>query len=118
MYKPINVYDGRVVSSGSSSGSSSTPSSSVDASMFFVDTDYSLDGNFSKFIDGQVVACSDHGVYIVERSKLVANGQDSLTVFYDLKRNVSLDSAVEQWVYHSAPQSHLSAIILDSAVAQ
>ena len=97
---------------------SPTPSDSVDASMFFVDTDYSLDGNFAKFIDGQVVACSDHGVYIVERSKLVANGQDSLTVLYDLKRNVSLDSAVVQWVYHSAPQSHLSAIILDSAVAQ
>ena len=64
MHKPINVYDGRVVSSSCSGGSTlPTSSDSVDASGFFVDTDYSLDGNFSKFIDGQVVACSDHGVY-------------------------------------------------------
>ena len=118
MYKPINVYDGRVVSSGSSSGSSSTPSSSsVDASGFFANVDYSLDGNHSKFVDGQVVACADHGIFIVERSKLVANGQDTLTVMYDLKRNISTVTAVTSWAWHSAPQSHLTAIVLDSAVA-
>lgn len=114
MYKPINVYDGRVVSSGSSSAPSS---SSVDASGFFANVDYSLDGNHSKFVDGQVVACADHGIFIVERSKLVASGQDALTVMYDLKRNISLDTAVTSWAWHSAPQSHLSAIVLDSAVA-
>ena len=86
MYKPINVYDGRVVSSGSSGGStSSTPSDDVDASMFFASPDYSLNGNFSKYIDGQLVACADQGIFIVEGSQLVSSGIDSLMPIYRLK---------------------------------
>ena len=118
MYKPINVYDGRVVSSGSSGGStSSTPPDDVDASMFFASPDYSLNGNFSKYIDGQLVACADQGIFIVEGSQLVSSGIDSLMPIYRLKQNVSLDSAVVKWRYHQAPQSHLTSVVYDSATA-
>lgn len=85
--------------------------------LVFANVDYSLDGNYCKYIDGQYVACADQGIFIVESSRLVSSGTDTLTPVYRLRQDISLDSAVTKHRFIEAPQNHLTSVVFDSATA-
>lgn len=98
MSTPVNIFDGR-----------SVPSAPI---MEITPIDLSdLGGNFSKYVQGDLVFYGTYGIWEVLKSTLMLVSEDTFMPMYQLRQNIADDGKPVKYRYNVAPQNVLTLYV-------